>query len=118
MRGAVLRARRWDARDRSLWWAPLRSDRRVWRRNAMVAVLDKSSEFAGRAVHEWSANVFRDDAGPGRSLVETPVAPATEALSTLSPALADQLADLATASRSTVPVARSRRARRARSRSA
>jgi hypothetical protein len=26
-------------------------------------VLDKSSEFAGRAVHEWSANVFRDDEG-------------------------------------------------------
>jgi hypothetical protein len=45
------------------WWAPLRADRRVWRRNAMVAVLDKPSEFAGRAVHEWSANVFRDDDG-------------------------------------------------------
>ncbi|HEU5306695.1 MAG TPA: hypothetical protein VFW97_05165 [Acidimicrobiia bacterium] len=45
------------------WWAPLRADRRVWRRNAMVAVLDKPSEFAGRAVHEWSANVFRDDEG-------------------------------------------------------
>lgn len=45
------------------WWAPLRPDRRVWRRNAMVAVLDKPSEFAGRAVHEWSANVFRDDEG-------------------------------------------------------
>lgn len=45
------------------WWAPLRSDRRVWRRNAMVAVLDKPSEFAERAVHEWSANVFRDDEG-------------------------------------------------------
>ena len=45
------------------WWAPLRADRRVWRRNAMVAVLDKPSEFAERAVHEWSANVFRDDEG-------------------------------------------------------
>ncbi len=45
------------------WWAPLRPDRRVWRRNALVAVLDKPSEFAGRAVHEWSANVFRDDDG-------------------------------------------------------
>ncbi len=45
------------------WWAPLRPDHRVWRRNAMVAVLDKPSEFAGRAVHEWSANVFRDDDG-------------------------------------------------------
>jgi acyl dehydratase len=45
------------------WWAPLRSEARVWRRNALVAVIDKPSEFAGRAVHEWSANVFRDDAG-------------------------------------------------------
>jgi acyl dehydratase len=45
------------------WWAPLRPDHRVWRRNALVAVLDKPSEFAERAVHEWSANVFRDDDG-------------------------------------------------------
>ncbi len=45
------------------WWAPLGPDHRVWRRNALVAVLDKPSEFAGRAVHEWSANVFRDDEG-------------------------------------------------------
>ena len=26
-------------------------------------MLDKPSEFADRAVHEWSANVFRDDDG-------------------------------------------------------
>ena len=45
------------------WWAPLRADHRIWRRNALVAVLDKPSEFADRAVHEWSANVFRDDDG-------------------------------------------------------
>jgi acyl dehydratase len=45
------------------WWAPLRPDHRVFRRNAMAAVLDKSSEFAGRAVHEWSANVFQADDG-------------------------------------------------------
>ena len=45
------------------WWAPLRADRRVFRRNALVAALDKSSEFAGRAMHEWSAQVFRDDEG-------------------------------------------------------
>jgi hypothetical protein len=44
------------------WWAPLRPGRRVWRRNALVGVLDKPSEFAGRAVHEWTAQVFRDDA--------------------------------------------------------
>jgi len=45
------------------WWAPLRPDHRVFRRNAMVAVLDKASEFAGRAIHEWSANVFQADDG-------------------------------------------------------
>ena len=46
------------------WWAPLAPDRRVWRRNALVGVLDKPSEFAERAVHEWTAQVFREDAGP------------------------------------------------------
>jgi hypothetical protein len=46
------------------WWAPLFPDRRIWRRNALVGVLDKASDFAGRAVHEWTAQVFRDDAGP------------------------------------------------------
>jgi acyl dehydratase len=46
------------------WWAPLRPDRRVWRRNALVGVLDKPSEFAGRAVHEWTAQVFREIDGP------------------------------------------------------
>ena len=45
------------------WWAPLRANRRVLRRNALVAALDKRSEFAERAVHEWSAQVFRDDEG-------------------------------------------------------
>jgi len=45
------------------WWAPLRPGRRVFRRNALVGVLDKPSEFAERAVHEWTAQVFRDDAG-------------------------------------------------------
>ena len=45
------------------WWAPLRAGRRVFRRNALVAALDKESEFAGRAVHEWTAQVFRDDDG-------------------------------------------------------
>ena len=42
------------------WWAPLRPGRAVRRRNALVGVLDKPSEFAGRAVHEWTAQVFRD----------------------------------------------------------
>ena len=45
------------------WWAPLRANHRVFRRNALVAALDKSSDFADRAVHEWSAQVFRDDEG-------------------------------------------------------
>jgi len=45
------------------WWAPLVPMRRVFRRNALVAVLDKPSDFAGRAIHEWTAQVFRDDTG-------------------------------------------------------
>jgi len=45
------------------WWRPLRPDRRVFRRNAVVGVLDKHSEFARRSVHEWSANVFGDERG-------------------------------------------------------
>jgi len=46
------------------WWAPLRPGDRVRRRNALVGVLDKPSEFAGRAVHEWTGQVFRVDDGP------------------------------------------------------
>jgi acyl dehydratase len=46
------------------WWAPLRPDRMVSRRNALVGVLDKTSEFAERAVHEWTAQVFREVDGP------------------------------------------------------
>ncbi len=45
------------------WWAPLRPDRQVLRRNALVGVLDKPSDFAERAVHEWTGQVFRDDEG-------------------------------------------------------
>jgi acyl dehydratase len=45
------------------WWSPLRADRGVLRRNALVGVLDKPSEFSGRAVHEWNANVFADADG-------------------------------------------------------
>lgn len=46
------------------WWAPLGPDRRVARRNALVGVHDKPSEFAERAVHEWTGQVFREDDGP------------------------------------------------------
>ncbi len=45
------------------WWSPLYPLRRTFRRNALVAALDKPSEFAGRAIHEWTAQVFRDDTG-------------------------------------------------------
>lgn len=45
------------------WWAPLHPGHRVFRRNALVGVLDKQSDFAGRAVHEWTGQVFRDDSG-------------------------------------------------------
>jgi acyl dehydratase len=46
------------------WWNPLRPGTRVARRNALVGVHDKVSEFAGRAVHEWSAEVFAAAGGP------------------------------------------------------
>jgi len=45
------------------WWAPLGPGHRIFRRNALVGVLDKPSEFAERAVHEWTGQVFRDDTG-------------------------------------------------------
>lgn len=40
------------------WWAPLRPGMRVTRRNALVGVHDKASEFAERTVHEWTGEVF------------------------------------------------------------
>jgi len=46
------------------WWNPLRPGTRVTRRNALVGVEDKVSEFAKRAVHEWSAEVFAAAGGP------------------------------------------------------
>src|SRR5262252_1743275 len=46
------------------WWAPLPPSERIWRRNALVAVFDKPSEFAERAVHEWTGQVFRVEDGP------------------------------------------------------
>lgn len=45
------------------WWSPLRANRRIDRRNALVAALEKPSQFGGRAVHEWTANVFTDRDG-------------------------------------------------------
>jgi acyl dehydratase len=46
------------------WWSPLHPAQSVSRRNALVGVLDKPSEFAGRAIHEWTAQVFREVDGP------------------------------------------------------
>ena len=40
------------------WWNPLRPGMRIGRRNALVGVHDKQSEFATRAVHEWTGEVF------------------------------------------------------------
>jgi acyl dehydratase len=65
------------------WWAPLYPDRRAFRRNALVGVLDKRSEFAERAVHEWTAQVFRDEdgtvlSGQYRNMVRTERAKAQE----------------------------------------
>jgi acyl dehydratase len=46
------------------WWAPLFPDRGIDRRNALVGVHDKPSDFAERAVHEWTGQVFREHGGP------------------------------------------------------
>jgi acyl dehydratase len=46
------------------WWNPLYPGSRVARRNALVGVHDKHSDFAGRAIHEWSAEVFAAAGGP------------------------------------------------------
>jgi acyl dehydratase len=46
------------------WWAPLGPDQTIARRNSLVGVLDKASEFAERAVHEWTGQVFRVVDGP------------------------------------------------------
>jgi acyl dehydratase len=46
------------------WWNPLLPNTRVRRRNALVGLHDKKSEFAERAVHEWSAEVFGAAEGP------------------------------------------------------
>jgi acyl dehydratase len=40
------------------WWNPVRPGMRIGRRNALVGVDDKASDFAARAVHEWTAEVF------------------------------------------------------------
>ncbi|MEO3783687.1 MaoC family dehydratase N-terminal domain-containing protein [Actinocorallia sp. B10E7] len=45
------------------WWAPLTPGHRVFRRTALVGVVDKPSEFGGRGVQEWTAQAFQADDG-------------------------------------------------------
>ena len=45
------------------WWAPLGPDQRIFRRTALVGVIDRPSEFGGRGVQEWTAQAFRTQAG-------------------------------------------------------
>jgi acyl dehydratase len=45
------------------WWAPLTAGRRLRRRDALVGVHDKDGEFAGRAVHEWTGQLFATGTG-------------------------------------------------------
>jgi acyl dehydratase len=85
------------------WWSPLFAGRQVRRRNALVAALDKSSDFSGRAVHEWTAQVFQDDtgrllAGQYRLMIRTERSQARErkkyADVVVEPWTAEQLADI------------------------
>lgn len=55
------------------WWSPLRPNMAVTRRNALVGIHDKQSEFAGRAIHEWSGEVFATSEDAPREEGEGPV---------------------------------------------
>ena len=46
------------------WWNPLYPSQSITRRNALVGVGDKKSDFAGRSIHEWTAEVFAVRGGP------------------------------------------------------
>ena len=46
------------------WWNPLYPATSVTRRNSLVGVYDKKSNFADRTVHEWYAEVFAAEGGP------------------------------------------------------
>jgi acyl dehydratase len=45
------------------WWAPLTADQRIFRRTALVGVVDRPSEFGGRGIQEWTAQAFQTGAG-------------------------------------------------------
>ena len=55
------------------WWSPLRPNMPVTRRNALVGVHDKKSEFAERAIHEWSGEVFATTEEAASASGEPPV---------------------------------------------
>ncbi len=63
MKGDPLRVHTFYGASAREWWAPLLPDRQVFRRNALVGAPDEPSEFAERAIHEWTAQVFRDETG-------------------------------------------------------
>jgi acyl dehydratase len=41
------------------WWAPLTEGHRIFRRTALVGVVDRPSEFGGRGIQEWTAQAFQ-----------------------------------------------------------
>ncbi|MCU1648820.1 MAG: hypothetical protein JWN03_9095 [Nocardia sp.] len=45
------------------WWAPLTSGNEISRRTALVDVVDKPSEFGGRAIQEWTAQAYQTTGG-------------------------------------------------------
>jgi acyl dehydratase len=45
------------------WWAPLTAGQRIRRRETLVGAQDKPSQFAGRAVHEWTGQLFSTESG-------------------------------------------------------
>jgi acyl dehydratase len=45
------------------WWAPLVADQRIWRRTALVDVVDRPSDFGGRGIQEWTAQAFQTAEG-------------------------------------------------------
>lgn len=45
------------------WWSPLGPGHRIFRRTALVGVVDKPGQFGGRGVQEWTAQAFRTGDG-------------------------------------------------------
>ena len=45
------------------WWAPLTPGHRIFRRTALVGVVDRPSEFGGRGIQEWTAQAFQTGEG-------------------------------------------------------